>query len=288
MAPPTGSSSLLKRFVSSMKDLFEGNLGESWQGLQASQAFRKGELKSKDGGGTSLRIAFRNLCPFPILLCWVSKDSQLHHFYKLSPQSSPSGGNSLLVSMDDHIENTQSGDTFCFVFLPEDKMEEAQKKKSLPDTSAIVAGFMPHAPKNKKDKTPVYLVTISHDDKEPQGKEEAVCCQPPFLRKRKRVSFHPIEGMPVSNEHFVLTQHMAKIDPTPYDTSTKFYERKLLGGWPVYMEPNWHKGDEKVEKRLGRDLEAASKILPPHAAECKSYLLHYPPFRAIDTRIMYM
>lgn len=255
-----------------MKDLFAEKLGASWQGLQASQAFEQGELKSNDGGGTKLRIAFRNLCPFPVLLCWVSKDARLFHFYELQPQAPPSVNNASFVAMEDHIEYTKSGDAFCFAYLPEEEMQAARSKKSLSDTSAIVAGFMAHPPKGRHQKNPVYLVTISHDEsQQTQRNEEIICCQPKFLRKRKRVAFHPTEGgLPVTKEDFVLNQQIAKIDPTPYDTSTKFYERKIMGGWPVYVEPNWHKGHTDVEKRLCKDLEAAAKILPPHAVDCKS------------------
>jgi hypothetical protein len=60
-----------------MKDIFVSDsiVGKSWEGLQASEAFEKGELKSS-GGGQSIRIAFRNLSPFPLLLCWISEGKE--------------------------------------------------------------------------------------------------------------------------------------------------------------------------------------------------------------------
>lgn len=74
MALHTEESSLWGSFVSNVKNRFRTKavVGESWQGWQASEAFRNGKLKSKTGG-RSIRIAFRNLSPLPLLLCWVSE-----------------------------------------------------------------------------------------------------------------------------------------------------------------------------------------------------------------------
>ncbi|CAJ1942792.1 unnamed protein product [Cylindrotheca closterium] len=271
MAPFTKTPSFLKRFVSSMRDLLDGHahLGKKWEGLQATEAFDQGELVSMSGGGKRLRVAFRNLCPFPLLLCWVSHDSQLHHFYKISPQTEPIKEEAM-VTIEDHVETTVGGDTFCFVCLPEDDIDEARRNKKLPKSASVVAGFMPNDyKKNKGEKDPVYLVTIGYEDEDFRGsQEEVICCKPTFLRKRQRPTFDVIDKITKPKPAaFFLKQAIAKIDPTPYDTSTKFYERKLLGGWPVYMEPNWHGGDKNIEKRLCKDLEAAAKILPRHAVE---------------------
>ena len=159
------------------------NIGRRWEGLQAAEAFDQGELKSIPLGGKPLRVAFRNVCSFPLMLCWVSNDSQLHHFYKLAPQAEPlQKESSKMVCIGDHIENTVSGDTFCIVSLPEDEIEKAQKNKKLPESATIVAGFMANDYKTKKgEKDPVYLVSICYETEEEQDIEEVICCKPTFL-----------------------------------------------------------------------------------------------------------
>lgn len=282
--PANKNSSTFKRLVSSVKNMIlnandNAHLGKRWQGLDAMRAFDRGELKSVPAGGKPLRVAFRNVCSSSLLLCWVSRDSQLHHFYKLAPQYNCAGQSANSISIGDHVECTVSGDAFCLVSLPEEEMEEAQKSKSLPQSAFIVAGFMPNDYQKKKgdEKDPIYLVTVDYDGDE--SRERNICCQAPFLSKRPRQVFEAAaaveEGAALQPEAFFLRRtSRAIVDPTPYDTSNKFYERKVLGGWPVYMEPNWHGGDESIEKRLCQDLEAAAKILPAHAADCKCICRH--------------
>jgi hypothetical protein len=143
------------------------------------------------------------------------------------------------------------------ISLPEEELEAARQTKSLNDNASIIGGFVGLPPKRGL-RDSVYLVTLSQKRKE--DTEEVLCCGIFAFSKHEPVD---------SQENFVLQQQLAKLDPTPYDTSTKLYERKLLGGWPVYVEPNWHNGALQVEKRLGEDLKCAAEILPAHAVECK-------------------
>ena len=272
MAPSMKTSpSVWGRFLSSMKGILRSSqkdvVGKLWSGGQASQAFDKGILKSEESGGKEgVRIAFRNVCRVPLLICWISDDLKLHHFYKLNP--SIAGIENPMVCADDHIENSFSGDAFCFVYVPDEKdTKEIQKSKSLKDTSCIVGGFIGNPPSPSHSSEPLYLVTISNElDADKEEQVALTCCNPLFLRiggKRKQTSASKNDNE--TTKKFLVRQQMAKVDPTPYDTSTKFYERKLLGGWPVYFEPNWHGGDLKIERRLASDLKNAAKILPPHA-----------------------
>jgi hypothetical protein len=67
----------------------------------------------------------------------------------------------------------------------------------------------------------------------------------------------------------------ALFDVTPLDTTTKVYHRTVLGGWPVYLEPNWHDGDVALEQRLADDLKhVATTVLPQ---EARDYLQEHCP-----------
>jgi hypothetical protein len=57
------------------------------------------------------------------------------------------------------------------------------------------------------------------------------------------------------------------VDLTPIDTTTKEYHRTVLGGWPVYVEPDWHNGDVELEQRLAKDLKHLNKVLPKQARD---------------------
>jgi hypothetical protein len=84
------------------------------------------------------------------------------------------------------------------------------------------------------------------------------------LRKRKVADSSALED---HDTHWLLRACIAEIDPTPFDTMDKVYEKKVLGGWPVYCEPNWHRGDKKLEKRLAADIKMAARALPDHARD---------------------
>lgn len=175
------------------------------------------------------------------------------------------------------------------VHLPEEEVEEAKQTKSVKDTSSIIGGFLGFLPKHEQD-NPIYLVTISQEDDETG--DDMICCQPRILffkkRKRNNAPFENLVGTYKRNSFAIRHRLATEVDPTPYDTSTKFYERKLLGGWPVYLEPNWHMGDLEIEKRLGQDLKCAAEILPKHAVDCKqSGETEWIPARRSDIHTLY-
>ena len=255
----TGSNvSFGKRVFSFFQNLgfISKPLGTLWKSRGASDAHAAGELRSQ-GSGKPLRIAFRNLSSVPLLLCWVGEDSVLHHFYKLQP--------SLLSEFDeisegDHIEQSVGGHAFCFACIPEEEIAEAQKSKQLKDQSAIIGGYRAF---EDCEPNSIHLVTVSRVEK-----SEERCCQPmSCLRKRKIPKKESSNRWNQKYDCWLTQAKIAKIDPQPFDTTEKFYEFKLLGDWPCYLEPNWNDGDKKLEQQLAKDLKSASKCLPIHASE---------------------
>lgn len=266
-----GGTSFLDRVTTFVQGILPTPpVGQLWNGPDASKAYREGQLHSISGG-KPLRLAFRNLSPVPLLLCWVSENGDLHHFYKLPPSSGLLGFSDTTVTEGDHIENSCGGHVFCFAHVPENQIMEAKRLKSLQDLSSIVGGYRP-MPKCQADE--VHLVTISLLGR--TSEEKVLCCTSKKLRgKRRKVSFVPVPSDIVHGNddddqgdyEWHVNAQTAQIDPSPFDTSTKVYELCILGGWPVYAEPNWHKGDLTLEKQLADDLQQVAKILPPHAVE---------------------
>lgn len=237
------------------------SLGTIWGGIKANNAYRRGELRST-GGGTSTRVAFRNLSPVPLILCWVSDSGQLFHFYKLKPSVGGESTNAVIAG--DHVETTVEGHAFCLAYVPHGKLEQARKDKKL-DTDAIIGGYRPSSCCPDKS---VHLVTISHQPVE----SEQICCHPlgSGLRKRRKITNFSVgdnDNEEPDIEGWTLKATVAEMDPTPYDTTEKKYEKKVLGGWPVYAEADWYDGDKKLEEYLARHLREAYELLPDHARD---------------------
>lgn len=268
MGPTRGALSLGGRISEFFQGLLPGRkLGDTWEDKEAANAYQAGTLHSQ-GGGKAIRIAFRNLSSVPLLLCWVSENGDLNHFYKLPPASGMLGFSETTVTEGDHIEHTFGGHAFCVAYLPPDQVAEAQRLESLQDTTAIIGGYCPNT-SCKGDQ--VHLVTISRA----VVSEEVGCCQAlrgGTWRKRRIQAFESEDSADdeeekSKNKVWSVSATLADIDPTPWDSSTKVYELKMLGGWPVYAEPNWHGGDFFLERRLAGDLRDAASILPKHAVE---------------------
>jgi len=244
--------------------ILKPQLGQIWEGLDASQAYQDDALHSQTAGNP-LRIAFRNLSSVPLLLCWVSENGDLNHFYKLPPSSGLMGFSDTTVTEGDHIEHTCGGHAFCVAHAPEHQMVEAKWLKSLQDTSSIIGGYRPFQECNEDE---VHLVTISRG--KPKGKDGDCCLPLGNLRQKRRKANFVHEEMDDDDDEdrqWFVSARVANIDPTPWDTSTKVYELRILGGWPVYAEPDWFKGDSSLERRLADDLREVTKILPHHAME---------------------
>jgi hypothetical protein len=276
--------SIVHKIVSFVQDIFPSPpAGDLWQGADASKAYLEGRLPSQ-AAGNPLRIAFRNLSPYPLLLCWISENGDLNHFYELKPSTVPIDVSDKTVIEGDHIEHTCAGHSFCLAYLPEAQRNEARRLKSLPDVSSIVGGYRPFQHCDGTDE--LHLVTIGRDivekGEEGEGDEVVQCCGLPRLRgKQRKAAFvrrreEQDENIYNNSTKFewIVTARVAKLDPTPFDTTKKLYELHIIGGWPVYVEPDWFAGDTALERRFEEDLRAASKILPSHAVE---YLrLHCP------------
>lgn len=136
----------------------------------------------------------------------------------------------------------------------------------------------------------VQLVTISHDPPEEMHhrrrslREKKTTCLrilPWCLESRKRL-IHDDHNesecddndiglnhskKPLDLSGWKVSARWAEIESKPYDTTTKVYEERALGGWPCRLEPNWSNGDETSAQKLERDICAASLLLPPHARD---------------------
>lgn len=80
-----------------------------------------------------------------------------------------------------------------------------------------------------------------------------------------------------------VSVHLSRLDSTPLDTSTKHYDKVILGGWPCYVEPGCFppdmalpadNGKNLLRLRFELDLMAASLSLPPKA---RTKLKHCTP-----------
>jgi hypothetical protein len=209
------------------------SLGKVWDSSNANRAFEKGRLRSTKSGG-SVRLAFRNCTPLPLILCWLNEGGVPHHYYTLPPSPKLEGGP---ISSLDHIESSHVGHAFCMALC--DDVETAESAGRL---DRVLGGYRPSIIVNSKDSGErcIHLVTISPGD--------ANRC------------------FSATND-FDVKVELQELDPTPLDTSTKHYEKSTLGGWPVRLEKNWHGGDQKLKRLFEDHLDIASKFLPPHARE---------------------
>jgi hypothetical protein len=230
------------------------------------------------------------LTPFPLLLCWVSFDGTLHHFYRLEPTTLPlteNNSNMVHLSCNDHMESTHAGHAFCLIYADSDAvLQQIQRDTKLSKAARIVGGYRPKVPPGeavvREDK--IQLVEILHngkqDDKAP--KETMDCgamLRPCFggshnnsLRKRMMVEDHNNEEdangpLLLSPSGWSLKTNWRTFDATPVDTSHKVYDETVIGGWLCCVEPGWSDSDAELEQLLAVDIEYATKCLPPHACE---------------------
>ena len=266
-------SSILSRIQSFVQEMVKGTgsatdeaLGSTWQNELASQAFQAGTLRSSSGSSDKVRVAFRNVSSLPILLCWISDKGTLHHFYRLPPSSL---GTNDPVGMQDHVENTRQGHAFCILTdIPEEERLKAKESKSLPSSASLVGGYRPSMA--LKERNSLHLVEIGQQRQggDTEDIDDALmnCCGPIFGLRGSKNKKRKLSSASTRNSWFIKVRK-ALLDPTPFDTTSKHYDKKVLGGWPCWVEPNWHGGDVSIETRLKQDLEYASKCLPPHARE---------------------
>mmetsp|Transcript_12381 Transcript_12381/g.35934 ORF Transcript_12381/g.35934 Transcript_12381/m.35934 type:complete len:467 (+) Transcript_12381:130-1530(+) len=259
-------------------------MGDMWSGEEAAIAHQRGELRS-GGSGKKVRLAFRNLTPFPLILCWVSNKGELRHFYhmpstlKQSEEGPNQQGSSTTLLESDHIESTIFGHAFCLACVEsEEDAKAARKRQQLPAPASIIAGYRPtketmynlinsRSTEEGKVDDRTLLITVrwqSHDQ------ADMICCLPfagfagglrGTRKRRNNDAQRPEDG------EWIVIEEKAIFDRTPFDSTTKRYKKDTMGGWPVRLEENWHGGNPDLEKRLASDIEAAAKLLPDHARE---------------------
>mmetsp|Transcript_15093 Transcript_15093/g.37191 ORF Transcript_15093/g.37191 Transcript_15093/m.37191 type:complete len:598 (-) Transcript_15093:55-1848(-) len=253
---PTTLSSSLQSILSHGNNVFDNilpvnhpwSIGRVWQGPQAftsssaSSSISQLELEQQQHGQhhnlrhdnrhmiksiphpshqESVRLVFRNLSPVPLILCWVTDQGQLRHWYRLDPVVPPVpterihdhnhaqiGDEKYYVPLpQDHIENSQTGDSFCLIYcccttndndhdvssttaLAEECVKAVQDAKTLDGvfienedsgyrgrrkvSASVVAGYRPSragsSDRNSSDATKTcHLVTISHVSPAPQS-----------------------------------------------------------------------------------------------------------------------
>ena len=283
MSPPTSqSSSSLGGFfktiankIFSSKDDHDQDptiMGDVWSGLEASKAYQNKELLSvsKPGPTKHLRLAFRNLSSVPLMLCWVSDQGLLKHFYRVDPsqclETDP-------INKTDKFENSVNGHAFCWIYVEDGNEEEFDKVQKSKDLSAssyarIVGGYrggtgIGDTSRRDTNSKHLHLITIARKER-----KEFVCCTSPKKQNRPvlrtRNDFDSDEND--DDCGWIVKARIAKVDPTPVPVKGKDeYVKTTMGGWPVYCEPNWYGGDKELEKRLTKDLQAASRAFPPFA-----------------------
>ena len=207
-------------------------LGKVWDSSNADVAFERGELCSKPAGGP-VRVAFRNCTPLPLILCWLNERGVPHHYYELPPSLNIGGP----ICSSDHIETSCVGHAFCIA-----KCDDVEKAKAEGIVDTVVGAYRPIIEGNEEesDGPYIHLVTIS------SGKT-TVCC--------------------AAAKDFLVMAELGAVDPTPLDTTDKYYGKTTLGGWPVRVEKNWHGGNQKLKHLFDEHLRTATKFLPPHARE---------------------
>ena len=231
--------------------------GTVWSAENAERAFAKNEMRSKEGG-KKLRVGFRNNSKLPLLLSWVAENGKCHHFYTLKPAQVLEGP----VTARDHIEHTNLGHSFCVAYVGDD--EDRVRKEGVLDAKHIIGGYRPDCigtDDENYEKSYAHLVTISQ---EPVEQKKWMCCSPSkqqYLRGKEEV------GNEFDDLRWVVRATDSGVDDKQIQTNTKTYEKSVLGGWPVYLEPNWNDGDKALERRLAEDLERAAKCLPKHASD---------------------
>lgn len=257
LAPLWKASSSLSSTTTVSSDDVPGTV---WSGQEAERAFFKGELKSKEAG-SSLRVGFRNNSKLPLLLSWVAENGNCHHFYTLQPAQILEGP----VTTHDHIENTNIGHSFCIAYAGDE--EGHVRKEALLDHKFVVGGYRPTSigcAENEDSKQYAHLVTISQ---EPVKKW--MCCSPSSSSAHLRGASSSSEdiGNSFDGLQWVVHASTSAVDDKQIRTNKKIYEKTVLGGWPVFLEENWHNGDNTLEHRFAEDLECAAKCLPKHASE---------------------
>jgi hypothetical protein len=217
-------------------------------------------MSSKDAGGAPLRVAFRNKSRLPLILSWVDGNGKCHHFYTLKPAEILEGP----VTALEHTENTFVGDSFCIAHVGDKREEEKIRESKNIDPRYVVGGYRPlvvpqggegNEERNGKSKN-VQLVSISQ-----QPVKKFLCCAP----ARHHLGGSKTEdGNDFDDLGWVVEAEESTIDERQLDTSKKVYNTLVLGGWPVYMQPEM---PPDLECMLAEDLEWAANCLPPHARE---------------------
>jgi hypothetical protein len=233
----------------------QNQLGTLWHGRDAVHA-----KSLAAGDGASLRICFRNRSHQTLLLCWVSAEGDLHHFYALPPFKHNNRTqkrrffrrkkkNDLVVTKDDHVETTQTG--HAFLILASTDVHATAQSKSLEGTT-ILGAYRPLAcadedSENGDDEpTQLHLVTIQNTRSSSSSSSPLTCpsCRPcphPFLRTKPMALVdnqqqNYTEDQDWDINHWLLSVQRATIDPTPIDTTriVRYTQARIpVADWPV-------------------------------------------------------
>ena len=260
--PSTWFKEVLAPLIKSSPSSQDGP-GTVWSSKEAERAFANGSLNSK-AAGCKVRVGFRNNSKLPLLLSWVAENGKCHHFYTLKPAQILEGP----VTALDHVENTNLGHSFCIAYAGEE--EDRVRTEGVLDPKFVVGGYRPvsiqGSDENEGSSQYAHLVTISQE-----AVKRWVCCSPSTQHLRGSSFDDKFSQEEVGNNFFdlrwVVHARESVVDDKQIKSNQKEYEKTVLGGWPVFLEPNWNDGDKALECRLAEDLECAAKCLPKHARE---------------------
>lgn len=246
--------------------------GDCWNHENVVEGYKNGKIRSlvkeEDSPPQALKVTFINESPNEIILCWISSNGDLHHYYRMPPK----GGS--------HMEHTCTGDAFVIFEASTPAAEKPsgnndEEKALLPkcNDDNVVAAYRPRSIEKSKH----HVVTLNKT-------ETMAMAMRGFLRgsvKKQKIlqwsiSVDPKEPKP-EVEDIV-------------DTTNKFYEKTKYGEWTVYCEPGcWDPNSEECksndESKQGgpsrhevfqADLKALSQRLPEHVREvlCESTSLY--------------
>ena len=235
---------------------------------------------------SKVRVVFCNQTHERLVLCWVSSNGKLCHFYTLEPASLTitklgRGKSELQFKQDPiHVENTCLGHAFVIGNKSLEKKEQEEKGES--DSSDTTYFSDDDGDDGRR--------SLSSDSKSSSGDTKAkhiVAAYRPMIRSlrqnqesrnnRKQSYVHMVtitENQTIRKrrshdlkKQYHLTICEGVLDSAPIDTSNKVYREENWVGWKIKLEQGLFENDglHHVKAKLKRDLKVASEKLPKHA-----------------------
>lgn len=257
------------------------SLGKVWQGPEALQAYKCGELLSKPAGKV-IRICFRHViddtndggdvdvqqhevpaikkarrAKKSVWFSWVDEHRALHSFKKINPTRRSTIVDSETVVDKDRIEQSYLGHAFIIVVRETDDDEEDETPldiKSI-DQATVIGGYRPSILSTDSevddDDYPCHVLEITEREDNRGGPSCWSFCR-------------PTQQASCSSDFPLLLIEGKRLEPM--DTTKKEYAKENICWWPVRVEKDAFGGDnKKLRETFKQDLDYCLKALPHHA-----------------------